>query len=69
MTAILDAAGQALYLDAAMGWEILWGLILGFTLSALVDVLVSKAELQKLMPDDSLPSVRGKIRGQTTFMS
>ncbi len=40
-----------------MGWEILWGLILGFTLSALVDVLVSKAELQKLLPDASLPSI------------
>ncbi len=40
-----------------MGWEILWGLILGFTLSALVDVLVSKAELQKLLPDDSVPSI------------
>jgi len=57
MTAIFTAAGRALYMAAAMGWEILWGLILGFTLSALVDVLVSKAELQKLMPDDSLPSI------------
>ncbi len=49
--------GSALYLAAAMGWEILWGLILGFTLSALVDVLISKAELQKLLPDDSFPSI------------
>lgn len=42
---------------AAMGWEILWGLILGFTLSAVVDVLISKAEMQKLMPDDSVKSI------------
>jgi uncharacterized membrane protein YraQ (UPF0718 family) len=57
MSSILQAIGAALYLAAAMGWEVLWGLILGFTLSAVVDVLVSKAELQKLLPDDSLPSI------------
>lgn len=48
---------DALHLAAAMGWEILWGLILGFLLSAVVDVLVSKAELQRLLPDDSAGSV------------
>lgn len=57
MTTILQAAGAALYLSAAMGWEILWGLILGFTLSALVDVLISKSELQKLLPDASPASI------------
>jgi uncharacterized protein len=36
-----------------MGWEVLWGLIFGFALSAVVDVLVSKAELQRLLPDAS----------------
>lgn len=40
-----------------MGWQILWGLIFGFFLSAIVDAFVSKAELQKLLPDDSLGSV------------
>lgn len=53
----MQAIGDSLYLAAAMGWEILWGLILGFTLSALVDVLVSKAELQRLLPDDSPASI------------
>jgi uncharacterized membrane protein YraQ (UPF0718 family) len=57
MSTVLHAIGEATYLAAAMGWEILWGLILGFTLSALVDVLVSKSELQKLLPDASLPSI------------
>jgi len=57
MVRVLHNIGEALYLAAAMSWEILWGLILGFTLSAIVDVLVSKSELQKLMPDDSLPSI------------
>ena len=54
----------ALHLAAAMGWEILWGLILGFLLSAVVDVLVSKAELQKLLPDDSAGSItRASVLG------
>ncbi|MEJ2215304.1 MAG: permease [Gemmatimonadota bacterium] len=57
MTAVPHAILSALHLAAAMGWEILWGLILGFTLSAVVDVLVSKAELQRLLPDASAGSI------------
>ncbi len=37
-------AGHALYMAAAMGWEILWPLILGFTLSGVVQAVVSKRE-------------------------
>src|SRR5437879_9932507 len=36
-----------------MTWEILWALILGFTLSAVVQAVVSKREMRRLMPDDS----------------
>jgi len=36
-----------------MTWEILWALILGFTLSAAVQAVVSKEQLSKLLPDDS----------------
>lgn len=57
MSTILHVVTSVLYLTAAMGWEILWGLILGFALSAMVDALVSKAELQKLLPDASAASV------------
>ncbi|MCG6957598.1 MAG: permease [Gemmatimonadetes bacterium] len=57
MPTLLHAVGQALYMASAMGWEILWGLILGFALSAVVDVMVSKAELQRLLPDNSPASV------------
>ncbi len=35
-----------------MGWEILWVLILGFSLSALVQAVVSKEEMSRLLPDD-----------------
>ncbi len=57
MFTLLNAVSQALYMAVAMGWEILWGLILGFTVSAVVDVLVSKAEMQRLMPDNSVKSI------------
>ena len=57
MSTILHVVSRVLYLTAAMGWEILWGLILGFALSAVVDALVSKAELQRLLPDASAASV------------
>src|SRR5712671_660553 len=36
-----------------MTWEILWALILGFGLSAVVQAVVSKREMRRLMPDDS----------------
>ena len=40
-------------LTAAMAWQMLWGLIFGFTLAAIIDAVVSKAQLQKLLPDHS----------------
>src|SRR6202051_4333396 len=36
-----------------MTWEILWALILGFALSAVVQAVVSKQEMRRLLPDDS----------------
>src|ERR687884_335313 len=41
----------------AMFWEILWALILGFTLSGIVQAVVSKKEMSKLLPDDSPRSI------------
>src|SRR6266498_4128493 len=50
---VLDALGHALSLAAAMSWEILWALILGFAISGAVQAVVSKAEMGRLLPDDS----------------
>jgi uncharacterized membrane protein YraQ (UPF0718 family) len=50
---LLDAAGHALGLAFAMFWEILWALILGFALSGVVQAVVSKGEMSRLLPDDS----------------
>src|SRR5689334_11663159 len=35
-----------------MFWEILWALILGFALSGVVQAVVSKREMRRLLPDD-----------------
>src|SRR5258708_519666 len=52
-TAVLQALGMAF----AMGWEILWPLILGFALSAVIQAIVSHREMSRLLPDDSTRSV------------
>src|SRR5712691_2748799 len=44
---------HALSMAFAMFWEILWALILGFGLSAVVQAVVSKKQMSKLLPDDS----------------
>jgi hypothetical protein len=54
---LLDALLEALSFAFGMFWEILWALILGFFLSAMVQAVVSKQELQRLLPDDSPRSI------------
>jgi hypothetical protein len=44
---------RALSFAFGMTWEVLWALILGFGLSGLVQAVVSKREMRRLMPDDS----------------
>jgi uncharacterized membrane protein YraQ (UPF0718 family) len=50
---ILAEIGHALWIAFAMFWEFLWPLILGFGLSGVVQAVVSKGEMSKLLPDDS----------------
>ncbi len=42
---ILQSIGQALFMSFSMFWEILWPLILGFTLSGIVQAVVSHATM------------------------
>ncbi len=44
---------HALSMAFAMFWEILWALILGFGLSGVVQAVVSKKQITRLLPDDS----------------
>ncbi len=56
MLVALDVVGQvgdALSFAFGMFWEILWALILGFALSGVVQAVVSKGEMRRLLPDDS----------------
>jgi uncharacterized membrane protein YraQ (UPF0718 family) len=54
---IVTALGHALWMAFAMFWEILWPLILGFGLSAVVQAVVSKTEMTRLLPNDSPKSL------------
>src|SRR5436309_1461200 len=50
---VADALLRALSFSFGMAWEIAWALILGFFLSAVVQAVVSKAEMTRLLPNDS----------------
>jgi uncharacterized protein len=49
----MEAIGDALQFAFGMTWEILWALILGFSLSAAVQAVVAKEQMRRLLPDDS----------------
>jgi uncharacterized protein len=48
-TSIIGAIPAALHMSLAMFWEILWALILGFGFSAIVQAVVAKSEMGKLL--------------------
>src|SRR4051794_7994393 len=52
MTDMLSALGHALRLAGSMTWEILWALILGFTLTAVVQAVVRRQAITRLLGDD-----------------
>jgi uncharacterized membrane protein YraQ (UPF0718 family) len=54
---MLAAITHALMMSLTMAWEILWALILGFWLSAVIQAVVSKEEMSRLLPDDSPKSI------------
>jgi uncharacterized protein len=53
----LNEIGSALRMGAMMGWQMLWALILGFGLSAVVQATVSREKVAKLMPDGGPRSI------------
>lgn len=44
---------HALSISGGMTWEILWALVLGFFLSGVIQAVVSKREMTRLLPDNS----------------
>jgi uncharacterized membrane protein YraQ (UPF0718 family) len=55
--AVLEHLGDALRLAFAMFWEVLWPLALGFLLSAVVETLVSKRTVSRMLGADTPRSV------------
>ncbi len=54
---MMELIFRALGMAFAMGWEILWPLILGFALSGVVQAVVSHREMARLLPDDRPRSI------------
>jgi hypothetical protein len=52
MQELWSALGHALRISGLMAWQVTWSLILGFTLSAVIEALVRKATIARLLPDD-----------------
>src|SRR5262249_16421387 len=48
----LDAIGHALALAGSMTWQITWSLILGFALSAMVQAVVRRQTVARVLGDD-----------------
>lgn len=53
MAAVLTSVSDAFGMAFRMFWGILWALNLGFLLSAIVQAVVSKREMVRLLPDGS----------------
>ena len=51
--AVLSTIGDGLWAAFQMAWEVAWALVLGFALSGIVQAVVSKSEMTRLLPDDS----------------
>jgi len=54
---MLSKIWMALSMSFAMTWEILWALALGFGLSAVIQAVVSKGEMSKLLPNSRLSTL------------
>ncbi len=48
----IDALGHALAVAGSMTWQILWSLILGFTLSAIIQAVVRRETVARLLGND-----------------
>ena len=48
----MGAVTHALRITGSMTWEITWALILGFTLSAIIQAVVRKSTIVRLLGDD-----------------
>jgi uncharacterized membrane protein YraQ (UPF0718 family) len=59
---LLDEIGQALGTAGSMTWQITWSLILGFTLSAVIQAVVRRETISRMLGDDR-PATLAKATG------
>src|SRR5471032_1589284 len=57
LATVFSMAGNAVLLAAGMIWQVGWSLILGFTLSGLVQTLVSKDRMQAVLGRDGIREI------------
>jgi uncharacterized protein len=62
MMRVLDAIGHALATAGSMTWQVTWSLILGFTLSAIVQAVVRRQTVARLLGDDK-PATLARATG------
>jgi len=60
--AVLAAIGHALAVAGSMTWQITWSLILGFTLSAIVQAVIRRQTITRMLGDDR-PAALAKATG------
>lgn len=54
---VLHALSHALAIAGSMTWEVLWALILGFSLSGVIQAVVRKDQITRLLPNDHLKTL------------
>src|SRR6201982_1155617 len=64
----LDAIGHALAVAGSMTWQITWSLILGFTLSAVVQAVIRRQTIVRLLGDDK-PKTLARATGVSAASS
>ena len=57
MSDALPEITRALGMAFGMAWEILWALVIGFALSGVVQAVVTKGEMSRLLPDSGLRTI------------
>jgi len=62
ITSALSSLGDALEMAGSMTWQITWSLILGFTLSAIVQAVVRRETVTRMLGDDR-PATLAKATG------
>jgi hypothetical protein len=50
-----------------MTWQVTWSLILGFTLSAIIEALARKSTIARLLPNNRPKSLTARVLGVLSY--